>query len=301
MKTKNIWPMGCIFCLTSLFCMGLTKEKKTSFSFAAIADCQYCAKPEKNGQRFYAQSKYKLKNCVEELNKRNDLEYAIHLGDFIEKDFDSFDVVNLIYNNLKTKTYHVLGNHDYDVADDKKKDVIAKLGMTSAYYDFVVENWRFIVLDGNDISFHAYPKGSKKYKESENYYQANKIQLPKWNGAIGKKQMSWLEETIIKAKENKESVVLYCHFPVYPKNNYNLWNSQEIIKLIEKYTCIKAYINGHNHKGDYALKNGVHYVTLKGMVYTNETAYSIITIDPTHIKIKGFGREKDRELLITKD
>ena len=46
--------------------------------------------------------------------------------------------------------------------------------------------WRFVVLDGNDISFHAYPKDSEKYKEAEEYYTANKISSPKWNGGLSR-------------------------------------------------------------------------------------------------------------------
>ncbi|MEK9784277.1 MAG: hypothetical protein VW312_06495, partial [Opitutales bacterium] len=64
---------------------------------------------------------------------------------------------------------HVLGNHDFEVADEYKELVPKKLGMPSKYYDFKIKNWRFICLDGNDLSFIAYPKGTEKYRESEKY------------------------------------------------------------------------------------------------------------------------------------
>jgi len=35
-----------------------------------------------------------------------------------------------------------------------------------------------------------------------------------------------------KADKNNEKAVLYCHFPVYPKNVHNLWNAKEIIEII---------------------------------------------------------------------
>ncbi len=61
---------------------------------------------------------------------------------------------------------------------------------------------------------------------------------------------------------------------------------------------MKAYINGHNHKGDYGIKNGIHFLTLKGMVETEINAYSIISIHHNRLIINGHGRETDRSLLI---
>ena len=94
--------------------------------------------------------------------------------------------------------------------------------------------------------------------------------------------------------------MLYCHFPVYPKNVHNLWNAKEIIEIIEANSCVKAYINGHNHSGNYGKKKGVHYVTMKGMVDTKDTSYAVVTVSKTQLTIKGFGREVDRELTIRK-
>ena len=77
-----------------------------------------------------------------------------------------------------------------------------------------------------------------------------------------------------------------------------LWNAEEVIPVIEKYGCVKAWINGHNHAGNYAMQNGIHYINLKGMVDTeNENAYSIIPFTDTRIEINGFGREENRSLV----
>ena len=284
--------------LSFVFILEIYAEDKSLFSFGLIADCQYCDKPSK-GKRHYRDSVKKLQSCVDELNKYP-LSYVVHLGDFINKDFKSFSVVGPIYKKLKMPAYHVLGNHDYSVKDELKKDVPKTLGMESTYYDFTVKDWRFIVLDGNDVSFHSHPKGSEGYKFAEQYYEENKIKSPKWNGAIGKKQLSWVKERLELAKTNNQSVVLYCHFPVYPRNKHNLWNDQEVVALLESYACVKAYINGHNHGGNYAVKKGIHYLTIKGMVDTKETAFAIANISSEQIVIKGFGRESDRVLKLNK-
>ena len=267
---------------------------KYKFSFGAIADCQYCAGPNR-GSRHYASSAGKLKECVAELNK-HDLEFVIHLGDFIDRDYSSFDKVLPIYQSLQMPAYHALGNHDFDVSDEFKGKVVERMGMKSKYYEFSVKDWRFIVLDGNDVSFHAYPKNSPKYKDAERYYRENKIRSPKWNGAVGSEQVAWLSKILQKAEKQKEQVAVFCHFPVYPADPHNLWNAGEIISLFEEFSCVKAYINGHNHKGKYGQKNGIHYLTLKGMVETETNAYSIIRAAENSLDLKGYGREKDLTL-----
>ena len=259
------------------------------FSFGAIADCQYCQAPDR-GVRKYSASKEKLKKCVKHFNQE-DLSFVIHLGDFIDRNFSNFDDLLPIYNSLDAPGYHVLGNHDFEVADEYKEIVPKKLGMPSKYYDFKIKNWRFLCLDGNDLSFIAYPKGSQGYQESEVYYRENKIRSPKWNGGVGAEQMSWIREVLQSAEGSQEKVILFSHFPVYPQDPHNLWNAKEVISLLEEFSCVKAYINGHNHKGKYGVKNGIHYLTCKGMVDSDTTAYSIVRVYHDRLEISGYGRE----------
>lgn len=266
------------------------------FPFGVIADCQYCNDPGA-GVRKYASSVGKLTECVGHFNQM-DLSYVIHLGDFIDRDMESFDKVLPIYAKLQAPGYHVLGNHDFSVADEYKAKVPSLLGLKSRYYDFKVKNWRFIVLDGNDISFHAYPEGTADYLQAANFYDQEKITSPKWNGAIGAKQISWLEGVLQAAMKNDERVVLYCHFPVYPENEHNLWNASEVLNVIEKYNCVKAYLNGHNHAGNYGEHNGIHYLTFRGMVDTEENSYARVEVYADRLVVRGYGREEDRLLKI---
>ena len=230
---------------------------------------------------------------MEHFNKE-DLSFVIHLGDFIDRNFSSFDEILPIYNSLEAPGYHVLGNHDFEVADEYKDQVPRKLGMPSKYYDFKIKNWRFICLDGNDLSFIAYPKGSQRYQESEKYYREKKIRSPKWNGGVGAEQLNWLRKTLERAEDSEEKVALFCHFPVYPPDPHNLWNAKEVIALLEEFSCVKAYINGHNHKGKYGIKSGIHYLTCKGMVDTDQSAYSIFRVNDEEIDVLGFERESER-------
>ena len=271
-------------------------DSPVPFNIGIIADCQYCNDPG-SGVRKYALSAGKLDRCVNHLNTL-DLACVMHLGDFIDRDFGSFDVVVPIYNRLHAPGYHVLGNHDFSVADEKKAEIPTRLGLKSRYYDFVVKGWRFVVLDGNDVSFHAHPVGSPEWNEAESYYETKAIDSPKWNGAVGADQLAWLDEVLAKAAEKGQNVIVYCHFPVHPQDVHNLWNASEVIAVLERHSSVKPYMNGHNHAGNYGLKNGIHYVTFKGMVDTKETSYATVRVFGDRLEISGYGREENRILKI---
>ncbi len=268
------------------------------FSFGVVADCQFCD-GDTSGVRNYRESPKKLEACVSELNT-HPLTFTVHLGDFIDRDWESFDVVLPIWKQLKAPGYHVLGNHDYSVADDKKALVHEKLGLPARYYDFTYYGWRFVALDGNDISFHGHPSNSPAQKVAEDYYTDNKIESPRWNGALGKEQLDWLKGVLSNATDKGESVVLMAHFPVFPENAHNLWNAKDVLQLIDANPCVKAYINGHNHAGNYGLRNSVHFVTFKGMVDTLENSFATVKVMPEELNITGFGREENRKLTLRK-
>ena len=269
------------------------QTKKPLFRFGAVADCQYCNKT--SIVRKYSLSIQKLRACVDHYNKL-DLAFVVHLGDFIDRDFESFAKVTPIYNRLKAPHYHVLGNHDFSVTDDKKALVPAQLGLKERYYDFTHKGWRFLALDGNDVSLHAYPKNAPRTKAAATFHRGLKAGTPNWNGAVGKGQLEWIKNKLEIATKNHEKVILFCHFPIYPANVHNLWNADTLTQLLSKYSCVVAYINGHNHEGNYGIKNQIHYLTLKGMVNTTENAYSIIEIHKDQLLLKGVGRQEDRKM-----
>ena len=273
-----------------------TAEEKPLFSFGVIADCQYCnVKVSKEAKRQYALSPKKLAKCVEHFN-RLDLEFVVHLGDFIDRDLASFDDVVPIYNRLKADHYHVLGNHDFEVNDKAKAKVPSILGLKERYYQFRRQGYRFIALDGNDVSLHAYPAEDPRHGQAKAYLAKLPKGTPTWNGALGQAQLAWLEKNLIEAKRVGEKVILFCHFPVFPKDVHNLWNAKQVLSVLTRYPHVVAYMNGHNHAGAYGKLAGQHYVTFKGMVDTHETAYAVVHVHRDRLEIKGIGRQQDKKL-----
>ena len=259
------------------------------FAFGVIADVQYCDGDDR-GTRYYRASLKKLAAAVQDFNATS-LAFVIQLGDLIDRDFVGFDPVLAVYQQFHAPQYHVLGNHDFIVNPAEKGQILTKLDLTTGYYDFTYHSWRFIVLDGNDLSFYALAPASAKYPAAEAMYQqCQQAGLPNaqtWNGGLGAEQMAWLRQTLAQAEAKGEKVILFCHFPALPRpDQHNLWNDQEVLDLLASYPGVVAYINGHNHAGNYAVRNGAHYLTLPAMVETSdENAYFRIEVYADQLKV----------------
>jgi hypothetical protein len=171
----------------------------------------------------------------------------------------------------------VLGNHDLDI---ERKQLLGRLGMKNAWYEFECRGWRFLVLDGMDYSIKGgWPETSENYRRGrellEKLRAAGAREAQDWNGAIGEAQRQWLDRALADATGRKQRAIVFCHFPVLPeacRSEHLLWNCEEILAIVEKHKAAAAWINGHDHAGGYALRKGVHHLTLPGLVETDPEA-----------------------------
>ncbi len=280
---------------------------RKSFSFGVLADVQYAESDCRDGMDMRG-SIAKLADCVAEFNTR-DLEFVIQLGDFVNGNEDAEAAeaelarVLEIFGRLKADSCHVLGNHDFFSFD--RKTMLAKLGMERAYYDFERDNWRFVVLDEVELAI-----GGGWGETSENYRRGREIldalikddaaNALEYNGAMGASQIEWLNGILGDADERKQKAVVFGHLPLTPAGDkYDLWNSDEVIAVLESHECTVAYMNGHRHPGGYNEQNGIYYVTIEGMVTEDaENAYAVVDVYGDRIEIKGFGLVPSRTLSI---
>lgn len=275
-------------------------DQKPVFSFGLVADIQYC-ECEPAGTRYYSLSLFKLREALSSLRKDNP-GFVINLGDMIEKGFESYKPVMNILDSSGLKIYHLTGNHDYSVEPGEKKKIPVLQQSKTGYYSFNVGNYRFIALNGNEVS--TYSSGNKKNTDRaaaliDKLKSEGKPNGMEWNGGIGPAQMKWLDLQLDKAKEKNEFVFILCHFPAWPENVHNLLNYSEVLSVLEKYDNIIAWFNGHNHQGNYGSFNKIHFVTIMGMVETETTgSHAIVEVYNDKIVIKGFGREKSLILAI---
>ncbi|MDH5400364.1 MAG: hypothetical protein OEX02_19575, partial [Cyclobacteriaceae bacterium] len=102
-------------------------------------------------------------------------------------------------------------------------------------------------------------------------------------------------------REKGEQVILFCHFPIGPDDAHNLLNDVEVRAVLEKYDHVVAWLNGHNHKGHFERKNNQYFITLPGMVETEDTnAWGVVTLYPDSLIVSGSGRTPDLNLPIKK-
>ena len=274
--------------------------EETRLSFGLLSDAQYCDRAPA-GSRFYGESTKKLAACVEDLNAQ-DLAFTIHLGDFIDAHAACLDQLLPIYERLSMPHFHALGNHDFAVAPELKGSIPEKLGLTTRYYDFGRAGKRFVVLDGGDLSLYAHLEGSEQHAlavaKLAELKAAGAPNAEAWNGGLGPEQLQWLAKTLADAKAAGEKAIVFCHFPVYPPAAHNLWNDTDVVEILEASGSVVAYISGHNHAGDYAVKNGIHYLTVQGMVETEDTtSYAVVHVDDEGLEVDGRDRQPDQVLV----
>ena len=274
------------------------QDQNPIFSFGLIADIQYCD-CEPAGTRFYRSSLNKLGLAVRSLREDHPA-FVITLGDMIDKDFDSYKPVFSILDTSGFKMYHITGNHDYAVEPRLKKKIPQLNQHKDGYYSFSYENFRFIFLNGNELSTYATTDNSV-ISAANNYIlklkNEGELNGNNWNGGMSTKQILWFSNQLISAKRNNEKVLIFCHFPVYPSNESNLLNYKDILTVMDGYNNIIAWFSGHNHAGNYGNFNMIHFVTMRGMVETESAnSFALVEVYKNKIWIKGSGREKSQIL-----
>ncbi len=280
-----------------------TPSTSPLLSFGLITDVQY-ADVDPEGERHYRESPEKLKTAVEWLSKKK-LPFTLHLGDFIDRDFKSFATVMPLLEGLGHPVHHLLGNHDYTVADMEKEKIVATLAMPHDYYAFRSSGVRFVMLDTNEVSTYKHGQGSPEDIEAEETIKKlSAEQRPNakpWNGGVSAKQLAWLEKELAEADSAKEKVFLCGHHPLLPESGHVAWSSREIITVIDRHACVIAYLCGHNHAGAEEVRNGIPYITFKSILHEpGVTAYSAIHLHPDRMEIEGNGREKSRSFPLTR-
>lgn len=266
--------------------------------FGLIADVQYCD-CETSGSRFYRNSLEKLESSVADLN-RQQVQFTINLGDLVDRNPEDLDAVLERQGALEAEVYNTLGNHDYEGIDNSRA-LFRKLGIRNDYYSFKKENWRFVILNTNDIATYSNMKGKKKEKEladmHESIHERGRDNGRDWNGGVGHKQLKWLKKLLQKAQDKDENVLIFSHHPFYPAEGFTALNDHEVLEAIAGFSSVKGLISGHHHTGAFDFYKGIPCITVEGMVETErENAYAIVDIYEDKLLISGEGRAKSYEL-----
>lgn len=296
---KNLKPLA--FLAIFFLAIGLTtcmKQPKT-IRFGLIADIQYCD-CETRGTRFYRNSLFKLDSCVADFNKEK-VQFTVNLGDLVDRETpNNLEAILIRLNRLNNKVYNTTGNHDYDGITDNNA-LYNQLGMPASYYSFKQGEWRFIMLNTNEVASYANITGTPLEAELEAMKEQITLSGRKngasYNGGISRKQLDWLRQELESAEKKKEKVIIFSHHPLYAAPGLTALNDLEILEVLSSFSCVKAGISGHHHPGDFGTYNNIPFITTEGMIETeNENAYGIVEITTDQITLTGKGRTKSYTL-----
>jgi hypothetical protein len=268
-------------------------------SFGLTTDVQY-ADVDPQGERHFRESIPKLKAAVADLAQEK-LPFTLHLGDVIDRDFSSFATILPLFEPLGHPVRHLLGNHDYTVAEAEKSRVVPTLGMPADYYSFTASGVKFVMLDTNDLSTYKHPAGSAPDLESEAEIRkltaANSSNAKSWNGGVSSTQLAWLDKQLATADAAKMPAIVCGHHPILPEEGHQAWNNREIFGMLERHPSARAYLCGHNHAGAEVISNAVPCITFKSILHEpGVTAYAVLRLFKDRLVIEGRGREKSREI-----
>lgn len=266
-----------------------------------VADPQY-ADVEPLKTRYYRRSLDKLSEAIVHFNTRP-LDLCVNVGDTIDRDWGSYGPVLAVCDRSRRPFQHVLGNHDFDLGSRWKPEVPARLGLKQRYSVRTVRGWSLVFLDTNDVSTYAYPPDGPETAaaavELERLKGAGAVQAQGWNGGVGTAQMRWLETVCRDASAAGRRVLIFAHHPIHPENIHNAWNFRELREFVTRNRAVAAWINGHNHAGNFGFSDDLPCVTLHGMVETESSnAYAVLQAYADRLVINGFGREPSRDIKI---
>ena len=71
---------------------------------------------------------------------------------------------------------------------------------------------------------------------------------------------------------------------------HTLFNSAEVLALLEAHPCVKIYLSGHRHEGGDFTNGDVHYIGLEAMVESpGFGGWADVILTPKTVEIQGSG------------
>lgn len=307
--------------------------KQPIFSFGVISDVQYADQPDRRSfvgvLRYYRHSICVLQRAIHKWNELQKLKFVVNFGDIVDgccpKD-QSLNAVKLLVDEFETfkgTIYHMIGNHClYNLPRDMLLPLLKIPSLNGhAYYDFCpISEYRFVVLDGYDISAIGWPqdhpntiealkflreKNPNSEKNSPEGLMGLERRFLKFNGAVGKEQLKWLDGVLEDATKSNQKVVLCCHVPLDPGTTSQealLWNYDEVMDVVHRYSCVKVCLAGHDHTGGHSIdSHGVHHHVFEAALECppGTDAFGYIDVFDDRLLLIGTDRMKSTEMIFT--
>ena len=221
--------------------------EKESIRFGIVADAHQDLMPD---------VEQRMEQFIESSTKANS-DFIIQLGDFCHPIEKNRNFLN-IWNSYKGPSYHVIGNHDMDLASKDK--TLEYWGMPARYYSFDEGSFHFIVLDGNLIN----QDGKYSHYDTANFYIDSAMRT--W---MDPEQLEWLKDDL---RKTDKPTIVFSHQSLV-NDLWGIKNRSLVQRIFEEENerfgkqKVLACFNGHNHI-DYLRKlNGIYYIDINSLSY----------------------------------
>ena len=246
-----------------------------------VTDLHYADKPRR-GSRYYRQTLSKLTEAVAQF-KRDKPAFTVELGDFIDAadsvktELGYLKTVNTLFSKIPGDAHYVLGNHCVHTLT--KDEFLGGVGKKESYYSFDKNGFHFVVLDAC-FRGDGKPYGRKNFKWTDPNIPAA--------------ELDWLKSDL---RQTKSKTIVFVHQRLDVGKPYGVKNAKAVRKVLEKSGKVLAVFQGHSHKNDHKLINGIHYTTLVAMVEgdgVKNSGYSLLDVftDGT-IRLAGFRKQRE--------
>ncbi len=260
-----------------------------------LADIQYCD-CEMSGSRHYRLSLEKTEAAVTTLLKEK-VDFTVVLGDMIDRDINSFGPVWSRLEPLNPDVMLVPGNHDCALGEGKEADDARKDLRNRSPEVRMAGNIRMLFLNGTMNSIEAWPDGSRQ--QAEGLATFNKLKAAgvpnaqEWNGGLGDRQLRWIRNQVNRANRHHQSLILFCHLPALPGDVHSLWDTPELLEILQQSEKSVLYLCGHKHSGGDDLIGNCRTINLKGMVEGTGNSFGVLEIYGDQWVIKGYGSQPE--------
>jgi len=305
------------------------------FRFGVIADIQYCDIDDAYNYaqteiRHYRGTLAVLEEAVQTWNKTPDIKFIADLGDIIDGQTEfkkigsreGLDRVLSIFSNLidGLPVVHMIGNHELYNFTRRELDDLLKNEMNESgagYYSFrPVKDlpWKIIVLNSYEINMISNKEQTEEkeialqYLERHNPNNLRKMgvnwldgmkgverRYVPYNGALGERQLAWLDAELAESDRLGERVVVLAHVPLAPLSaslSCLSWDYTRALEIFDEHPSVVSVLAGHDHAGGYWKRKGVHYLTFPSPLNVEDKdpfAHGVVDVHADKLVVHGFG------------